>query len=66
MVSFRCKGSAITGVGANDPPEERMPIVRRLFFESYTLAAADLRARVDRRDEDAPRKLALPERSHLN
>lgn len=59
-------GAAITGVGANDPPEERMPIVRRLFFESYTLAAADLRARVDRRDEDAPRKLALPERSHRN
>ena len=43
-----------------------MPVVRRLFFEAYTLAAADLRSRVDRREDDAPRKLALPERSQRN
>ena len=56
-------GAIITGTGADDPPEDRMPVVRRLFFEAYTLAAADLRSRVDRREDDAPRKLALPERS---
>ena len=56
-------GAIITGSGADDPPEDRMPVVRRLFFEAYTLAAADLRSRVDRREDDAPRKLALPERS---
>ena len=59
-------GAIITGAGAGDPPEDRMPIVRRLFFEAYTLAAADLRSRVDRREDDAPRKLALPERSQRN
>ena len=59
-------GAIITGAGAGEPPEDRMPVVRRLFFEAYTLAAADLRSRVDRRDDDAPRKLALPERSQRN
>ena len=59
-------GAIITGSGASDPPEDRMPVIRRLFFEAYTLAAADLRSRVDRREDDAPRKLALPERSQRN
>ena len=59
-------GAIITGTGASDPPEDRMPVIRRLFFDAYTLAAADLRSRVDRREDDAPRKLALPERSQRN
>jgi hypothetical protein len=64
--NLRGLGSVIAGTGANDPPEDRMPVYRRLYFEAYTLAAADLRARVERRDDDAPRRLALPERSHRN
>lgn len=39
------------------------PFIRRLVFESYTLAAADLKARVERKDEDTPRKLAQAERA---
>ena len=47
-----------------DPaPQDRIPILRRIFFESYTLAAADLRARLEKRDDDQPRKLAQAERS---
>ena len=45
------------------PPQERVPLLRRLFFESYTLAAADLRSRLEKRDDDQPRKLAQAERS---
>lgn len=51
----------ITGV--DPPPPGRVPIVRRLFFESYTLAAADMQMRVERKDDSAPRKLANAERS---
>lgn len=45
------------------PPVEDLPLIRRLVFESYTLAAADLKARVERKDEDTPRKLAQAERA---
>ena len=48
---------------AAPPPEERVPVIRRLFFESYTLANADLRSRVDRKDDEQPRKLAQAERA---
>jgi hypothetical protein len=34
--------------GADDPPEDRMHTYRRLYSEAYTLAAAVLRARVER------------------
>ena len=44
-----------------DPvPAARVPILRRLFFESYALAAADLRRRVERTDVTAPLKLRQP------
>ena len=47
-----------------DPvPAARLPILRRLFFESYTLAAADLRRRVERTDDAAPLKLPAAERA---
>lgn len=53
--------AAITGV---DPaPANRLPMIRRLVFESYSMAAADLRQRVERKDEDTPRRLAQAERS---
>ena len=54
---------AITNKAIDEIPEDRMPLIRMLFFEAYTLAAADLRSRVERRDDDAPRKLAGPERA---
>ena len=37
--------------------------LRRLFFESYTLAAADLKSRIERTGEDPPRKLPTAERA---
>lgn len=35
---------------------------RRLFFESHTLTMSDLKARLERKDDEAPRKLLMPER----
>ena len=55
--------ATICGVGAADPPDDRLPIIRRLFFEAFTFASADLRSRVESREDDAPRKLARPERT---
>lgn len=37
--------------------------MRRLFFESYSLAAADMQLRVERKDDRIPSKLANAERS---
>ena len=37
--------------------------LRRLFFESYTLCAADMRSKVERSGDDAPRKLPTAERN---
>eukprot|EP00435_Cladocopium_sp_Y103_P039326 s4108_g10.t1 len=37
------------------------PKLRRLFFESHTLTAADLRRKVDSTELEAPRKLPAPE-----
>ena len=46
-----------------DPPRAKVPPLRRLFFERYTLAAADMRSRLDRKDCDEPRRLAQAERA---
>eukprot|EP00973_Karenia_brevis_P033232 4585756-Karenia_brevis.AAC.1 len=54
--------SIITGTEPQSVPDARMPLVRMLYFESYTLAAADLRSRLERRADDAPRVLAPLER----
>ena len=56
--------STLAGVGAAPPPEDIVTSVRRIFFESYTFAAASLRAQVERTDDDPPRKLATAERFH--
>ncbi|CAE7638477.1 Abcb1a [Symbiodinium sp. CCMP2592] len=45
------------------PPPNRVPLVRRIVFESYTFASADLKSRIDRKDDDTPRKLAVAERA---
>jgi len=37
------------------------PKIRRLFYESHTLTAADLRRKVDANEQEAPRKLPPPE-----
>ena len=44
-------------LGADSADHRQVPAVRRLFFESFTMVAADMKARVERTDEDQPRKL---------
>ena len=44
------------------PPGDMLPVFRRLFYESHTLAIQDLRTRLESRDNQEPRKLAMPER----
>ena len=43
-------------------PGDLLPVFRRLFYESHTLAIQDLRTRLESRDNQEPRKLAMPER----
>ena len=45
--SFRAMCAAITGTGGSEPEPARLTVLRRVFFESYTLAAAELKAKVD-------------------
>ena len=49
----------ITEVCALDPPEERMPAIRRLNSGAYTMAAADMKIRLEASDDVRPRKLTL-------
>lgn len=57
------KNLAIEISGVDPPPTAKMPLIRRLVYESYTLAASDLKMRTERKDDDAPRRLAQGERS---
>ena len=50
-------------VGIDPCPSNRLPIIRRLFFESFSFAAADMQLRVERKDDSVPRKLANAERA---
>ena len=43
-------------------PGDHLPTYRRLFYESHTMAIQDLRVRLDSREGQEPRKLAMPER----
>ena len=43
-------------------PGDMLPVYTRLFYESHTLAIQDLRTRLESRDSQEPRKLAMPER----
>ena len=47
-------------LGARDAAQ--LPALRRLFFEAYTMAASDMKSRVERTGEEAPRQLPLAER----
>jgi hypothetical protein len=62
-VQLRKLASIVTDSGANDPPDDRLPIICRLYFESYTMVSSDLRSRVERLDDDTPRRLPNPERA---
>ena len=50
---------AVTG----SPSHPKAAVLRRLYFESYTLTAADLKARVERTGDEPPRKIPAPERA---
>ena len=43
-------------------PGDFLPTYRRLFYEAHTMAVQDLRQKLDARDGQEPRKLAMPER----
>ena len=50
--------ATMTGAGAEEPSDERMPVIRHLYFEAYTMAASELRSRIESREDDKPRRLA--------
>ena len=77
MASFAFSTSSIPGQSADDvvfrrdvvervlgdPAHVRASLLRRLHFEAYTLTASDLRGRVERTGEDAPRRMPREERN---
>lgn len=46
----------------NEDPKDHLPALRRLFFESHTLAVQDLRDRYEGRTSQEPRKLSMLDR----
>ena len=46
-----------------DAEHPKRVAVRRLFFEAYSMAVADVRRRVEKSDSDAPRRMPQPERN---
>lgn len=55
--------AVLTQVLAVVPSVAIMSKMRRLFYEAHTLAIVDMKSRLDRGDEEAPRKLMGPERT---
>ena len=55
--------AAVTAIIGAAPTGAEMGVFRRLFFEAYTLAANDLKSRLDRPEDAAPRRIAAPERA---
>ena len=53
---------AMTKLLGAAPDMGLMSKLRRLFYECHTTCLMDMRARLERTDEDTPRKLQLPER----
>ena len=49
--------------GGADPSEASTSTFRRLFYESFSLAASDLREKLDRTDDSAPRRIPVPEKN---
>lgn len=58
--AFRADLAAMLGAA---PAPGQLASYRRLFAECHTLCIADLRDRVSRTEDSAPRKLAAPERA---
>jgi hypothetical protein len=52
----------IASKGLGDPAHKDLAALRRLFFEAFSLAAADLRRKVEVGSDDAPRKVPAAER----
>ena len=48
---------------SRDPTAQEVAVLRRLYFESHALSVADLRTRIESREEDLPKKLPAPERT---
>ena len=53
---------AITKILTEAPSATELASWRRLYFECHTAAMTDLRTRLERKDDEAPRKLLMPER----
>ena len=43
--------------------EGTLAAFRRLYYECHTVTLGDLRSRIERRDDDAPKRLPMPERA---
>ena len=44
------------------PEQAELACWRRLYYECHTAAMTDLRTRLERKEDDGPRKLLMPER----
>ena len=53
---------ALAKVSGTTPEAAELACWRRLYYECHTAAMSDLRARLERKDDDGPRKLLMPER----
>jgi hypothetical protein len=56
------KDLLVTVLG-REPTVKELAVLRRLYFESHALSVADLRTRVEAREDDQPKKMAAPERT---
>ena len=53
---------ALAKVLGDQPEAAELACWRRLYYECHTAAMSDLRVRLERKEEDGPRKLLMPER----
>ena len=53
---------ALTKVLGSTPEAAELACWRRLYYECHTAAMSDLRTRLERKEDDGPRKLLMPER----
>ena len=53
---------ALSNVLGSTPEQAELACWRRLYYECHTAAMSDLRVRLERKEDDGPRKLLMPER----
>eukprot|EP00435_Cladocopium_sp_Y103_P048455 s3318_g14.t1 len=53
---------ALSKILGEVPDPAQLASWRRLYYECHTAAMSDLRTRLERKDDDGPRKLLMPER----